>query len=77
MNTPASLTPGTLATFEASLGFRLSEYILPRGGWRSFNEFFALHLKPVYRPIAAVENSSVVVSPADFKFMDSWKSPLH
>ena len=68
MNTPASLTPGTLATFEASLGFRLSEYILPRGGWRSFNEIFARHFKPKYRPLAAVEKSPIIISPTDFKF---------
>ena len=68
MDMPESLTPETLATFEASPEFRLSEYVLPRGGWRSFNEFFARHTKPGYRPIAAVEASSVIVSPADFKF---------
>lgn len=38
MDTPVSLTPETLVTFEASPQFRLSEYILPtRGRWRSFN----------------------------------------
>lgn len=31
-------------------------------------EFFARHFKPGYRPIKAVENSSVIVSPTDFKF---------
>lgn len=68
MDTPASLTPETLATFEANPKFRLSEYLPPRGGWRTFNEFFARHYKPGYRPIAAVENSSVIVSPVDFTF---------
>ena len=68
MDTPASLTPETLATFEANPKFRLSEYYAPRGGWRSFNEFFARHFKPGYRPIAAIEDSSVVVSPVDFAF---------
>ncbi len=68
MDTPESLTPETLATFEASPKFRLSEYLPPRGGWRSFNEFFARHFKPGYRPVAAVGDSSVIVSPVDFTF---------
>ena len=68
MDTPASLTPETLATFEASAKYCLSEYLIPRGGWRSFNEFFARHYKPGYRPIAAIEDPSVIISPADFTF---------
>ena len=68
MDTPASLTPETLATFKASPGYCFSEYSPPRGGWRTFNEFFARHYKPGYRPIAAIEDSSVIVSPADFTF---------
>lgn len=68
MNTPASLTPETLATFEASGRFRLSEYLPSRGGWRTFNEFFARHHKPGYQPITAVADSSVIVSPVDFTF---------
>ena len=68
MDTPESLTPETLAIFKASPQFRLSEYVVPRGGWRSFNEFFARHFKLGYRPITAVETSFVLISPADFKF---------
>jgi len=68
MDTPESLTPQTLATFEASPKYCFSEYLAPRGGWRSFNEFFARHVKPGYRPIAVIEDSSVIISPADFTF---------
>ena len=32
MDTPASLTTETLATFEASPEYCLSEYVIPRGG---------------------------------------------
>ena len=70
MDTPASLTPETLATFEANPKFRLSEYIPPRGGWRSFNEFFARQFKPGYRPVAAVDDSSTIISPVDFTFFE-------
>ncbi len=68
MDTPGSLTPESLDTFEANPSFHLSEYLRPRGGWRSFNEFFARQFKPGHRPIAAVEDSSVIVSPVDFTF---------
>lgn len=68
MDTPESLTPEALASYAASPKYLLSEYLPPRGGWRSFNEFFARHYKPGYRPIAAIEDPSVIVSPADFTF---------
>lgn len=68
MDTPASLTPESLATFEVNPRFHFSEYLPPRGGWRTFNEFFARQFKPGYRPIAAVADSSVIVSPVDFTF---------
>ncbi len=68
MDTPASLTPKTIATFKASSKYCFSEYCPPRGGWRTFNEFFARHYKPGYRPIASIEDPSVIVSPADFTF---------
>lgn len=77
MDTSASLTPDTLATFEANPKFCLSEYLPPRGGWRSFNEFFARIFKPGYRPVAAVEDPSVIVSPVDFAFGEQLEiSPL-
>ena len=68
VDSPASLTPETLATFEASPKICLSEYLPPPGGWRSFNEFFARQFKLGYRPITAVEESSIITSPADFVF---------
>lgn len=68
MDTPASLTPETLVTFKASSKHCFSEYSPPRGGWRTFNEFFARQLKPGYRPIASIEDSSVITSPADSTF---------
>ena len=68
MDTPSSLTPETLVTFKASSKHCFSEYSPPRGGWRTFNEFFARQLKPGYRPITFIEDSSVITSPADFTF---------
>ncbi|KAJ5122341.1 phosphatidylserine decarboxylase-related protein [Penicillium atrosanguineum] len=53
LDTPESLTPETLATFHASGKYGLDDYFVPDGGWKSFNDFFARHLKPNKRPIAA------------------------
>lgn len=42
--------------------------------WRTFNQFFARYLSsPDKRPIAAVEDDSVVVSPADSQPQGIWK----
>lgn len=68
MDTPASLTLESLATFEANPSFHLSKYLPPRGGWRSVNDFFARHSNLGYRPIAAVDHSSIIVNPVDFTF---------
>ncbi|PHH75616.1 hypothetical protein CDD80_2230 [Ophiocordyceps camponoti-rufipedis] len=70
---PESITAETLQTFydnpvyngEADL------WLEPRGGWKSFNQFFARHLKPGSRPVTEPNNPKVVVSPADSVF-DEW-----
>ena len=68
MDTPESLTPKSLATFYASPNYNLHEYVEPRGGWRTFNQFFARLFKPGYRPVAAIADQTVIVSPADSTF---------
>ena len=40
-------------------------YIVPAGGYKTFNEFFSRELKDGARPIADKGDDSVVVSPAD------------
>ncbi|KAL4903109.1 hypothetical protein BDW74DRAFT_179980 [Aspergillus multicolor] len=39
-------------------------------GWRTFNAFFARHVKPGRRPIASIGDPSIFTSPTDFTFMD-------
>ncbi len=73
LDTPESITPESLASFRASPGYNMGDYIEPRGGWRTFNELFARSFKPGYRPIAAVSDSSVIVSPADSTFDGQWE----
>nr|WP_299382610.1 phosphatidylserine decarboxylase [Allomuricauda sp.] len=41
------------------------DFVYPEGGFTSFNDFFTRDLKPGARPITAVDDNSVLVSPAD------------
>ena len=54
-----------IKTFWDSPPYNMKEYIEPRGGWRDFNDWFARSVKPGYRPIAAISDPRVIVSPAD------------
>lgn len=45
--------------------YNMGDYIQPEGGWSTFNQFFARNVKPGYRPIAAINDDHVIVSPAD------------
>lgn len=51
----------------------MDEYLQPRGGWKSYNEFFARSCKPGVRPVAAVNDSRVITSPADSTFDGVWE----
>jgi phosphatidylserine decarboxylase len=51
----------------------MHEYIQPRGGWKTFNQFFARSVKPGYRPIAAIADATVITSPADSVFIGQWE----
>ena len=73
MDSPESLTAETLATFYRSPAYNMHEYIQPQGGWKTFNQFFARSLKPGYRPIAAISDSTVITSPADSVFSGQWQ----
>ncbi|MCJ1325528.1 hypothetical protein MMC10_002191 [Thelotrema lepadinum] len=70
MDTPESLTTETLATFEACAAHCFAEYLPPPGGWRTFNEYFARHVKPECRPIATPADPSVVACPTDFRYLE-------
>ncbi len=41
--------------------------------YRTFNQFFARHVKPGVRPIAGLRDNSVIVSPADCTFAGWWQ----
>lgn len=73
LDTPESLTPESEQTFYDSPYYNMKEYSRPHGGWRSFNQIFARHFKPGYRPIAAVSDQSIIVMPADSTFGGQWE----
>ena len=66
LDTPESIK--NIDSFYDSPNYNMGEYIKPRGGWNTFNDFFARSFKPGYRPVADVDNSKVIVSPADSTF---------
>lgn len=73
LDSPESITPDAVKSFYASPEFNMDEYLEPRGGWKTYNEFFARSCKPGYRPVAAIEDSTVITSPADSTFDGAWE----
>jgi phosphatidylserine decarboxylase precursor len=69
MDTPESA--GRLDTFKKSPSYHINDYLEPRGGWQTFNEFFARHVKPGRRPITSIGDPYILTSPADFDFKET------
>ncbi len=59
-------------TFRTNPSFRWDDYMPPPSGYLTFNQFFARHVKPGRRPVEALCDPRVVVSPADAAFMGQW-----
>ena len=60
-------------SFRTNPAFLWDEYMPPPSGYLTFNQFFARHVRPGERPIAAIGDASVLVSPADAVFIGSWR----
>lgn len=73
MDTPESLTPESEKTFYESPLYNMDEYMRPRGGWKTYNDLFARFCKPGLRPVAAITDPTVIVSPADATFGGQWE----
>lgn len=73
MNEPGSLTPETLQTFYDCEAYHMEDYIVPPGGWKTFNEFFTRRIKPEVRPIDAPNDNRIIVSPTDSTLNGSWE----
>lgn len=72
-DTPESLTEESEKSFYDSPNYNMQEYSRPHGGWKTFNQIFARHFKPGFRPIAAVADNSIIVMPADSTFGGQWE----
>lgn len=61
-----------IESFKTDPAFDWDAYMPLPSGYLTFNQFFARHVKPGVRPIAALTDQSVVVSPADCTFVGWW-----
>ncbi|HVX28745.1 MAG TPA: phosphatidylserine decarboxylase [Parafilimonas sp.] len=52
---------------------KIDEYIMPPGGWLTYNQFMARHVKPGKRPIDERCNDDVIVSPTDSIYLGNWE----
>lgn len=59
-------------SFRTSTKFQWDDYMPPPSGYLTFNQFFARHVKPGRRPVSALCDPRVVVSPVDASFMGQW-----
>ncbi|KAI0379757.1 putative phosphatidylserine decarboxylase [Hypomontagnella monticulosa] len=72
LDQPESLTEETLNTFRSTPSYKIDNYIEPRGGWKTFNQFFARDFKPGYRTIYGLADPTAIISPADCTFSGYW-----
>ena len=70
LDTPASARH--VDSFRTNPAFHWDDYMAPPSGYLTFNQFFARHAKPGRRPVEALCDASVVVSPADATFIGQW-----
>ena len=66
-----SIDAKTIETFYDSPAYKMDQYD-PAGGWETFNDFFARHVKPGQRPTKDPDNPEVIVSGADSVFDGQW-----
>lgn len=66
-----------IQSFRTDPTFNYDEYMPPPSGYKTFNQFFARHVKPGMRPIAAPDDDRVLVSPADSTFVGWWQVDQH
>ncbi|OTB02808.1 hypothetical protein M426DRAFT_264256 [Hypoxylon sp. CI-4A] len=68
MDTPDSLTEESLESFKRAKHYNIDEAQPPKGGWKTFNDFFSRRLKHGTRPIDSPDDDTVIVYPSDSKF---------
>lgn len=77
LDTPASLTPETLASFQANSMYNFELYSEQSSEWKTFNNFFYRQFNGAdekghspLRPIAEPNNNQVITAPADCTFKE-------
>ncbi|MCM1517227.1 MAG: phosphatidylserine decarboxylase [Pseudoflavonifractor sp.] len=73
MDTPESIDDAAVKSYYDSPRYNMDDYVMPMGGWKTFNQFFARSVKPGYRPVAAVNDDHIIVSPADSTNDGQWE----
>ena len=73
MDTPESITTESYESFVNSPKYHIHECIVPPGGFKTFNELFARHLKDGMRPIDGPNDPKTIVFPADSSFDGAWQ----
>lgn len=73
MDQPGSLDAEAVKSYYDSPRYNMGDYEMPLGGWKTFNQFFARHTKPGYRPVAAINDDHVITSPADSTNAGQWE----
>jgi phosphatidylserine decarboxylase len=63
---------GCLESFFKNPKYKIEHYIQPPSGWLTYNQFLGRHVKPSRRPISALCNDNVIISPADNELMGQW-----
>lgn len=62
-----------VASFRKDPVFNWDQYMPPPSGYKTFNQFFARHVKPGMRPVAAPADDAILVAPADSTFVGWWQ----
>lgn len=77
LNQIGTVKEESLASFETTENYNVSEYKPPPGGWTSkpFNYFFSRNFTNIHaqRPIASPYDDTVIIDPAESVFDGSWK----
>lgn len=73
MDNPGSIDAKAVESYYNAPRYNMKDYIQPEGGWPTFNQFFARNVKPGYRPIAAINDDHIIVSPADSTHAGQWE----
>lgn len=71
MDTTASAE--AINTFKKHPKINIEDYYEGPSGWFTYNQFLARQVKPGKRPVAALCNNDVIVSPTDSIYLGKWQ----